>query len=405
MIEALARRFRAVRARSERLLIGLSPEDCTAQSMPDASPAKWHLAHTTWFFETFVLKPGESPFALYDPAWPFLFNSYYDAEGPRHPRPERGLLTRPALSEVLNYRRAVDERIERFLAGSPGCDALRVLELGMHHEEQHQELLLGDLQHLFSKNALAPVYRCSSGSSSGSRSRPAPREFLEQAGGVHELGHDGAGFAFDNETPHHRVFVEPFAMASSLVSNAEYLEFVADGGYQRPELWLSDGWAAREHLRAPLYYRQRDGGWYRFSLHGELPVEPEAPVTHVSYYEADAYARWAGARLPTEAEWEIAARRGSAVGQFLDEKELVPRSEPAFLGSTWVWTSSAYAPYPGFRTAPGALGEYNGKFMCNQLVLRGGSCFTPPGHARVSYRNFFQPGARWQVTGIRLARS
>jgi len=379
---------------------GLSAEDCVAQSMPDASPAKWHLAHTTWFFETFLLKPVESPFVPHDPAWPFLFNSYYDAEGARHPRPERGLLTRPTLAEIFHYRRAVDERIERLLARTPNHEILRVFELGIHHEEQHQELLLTDLQHLFSRNTLGPVYR----PARAAASPPAAREFREHAGGVHELGHDGAGFAFDNETPHHRVFVEPFAIATALVSNARYLEFIADGGYERPELWLADGWAARARFRAPLYYRQRDGEWRRFSLHGELPVEPEAPVSHVSYYEADAYARWAGARLPTEAEWEISARLGGPSGQFFDERELVPRSNVGFFGSAWVWTSSAYAPYPGFRAAHGALGEYNGKFMCNQLVLRGGSCFTPSGHVRASYRNFFYPDARWQVTGIRLAR-
>ncbi len=338
--------------------------------MPDASPTKWHLAHTTWFFETFVLG-RRSEHA-------HLFNSYYEALGPRVARASRGLISRPSLAEVRAYRARIDDEVLRRGGGDPA-----LLELGLHHEQQHQELLLTDIQHALAQNPLRPVYR--EGNELVPAATAAPLRWQRHDGGLVHLGHDGTAFSFDNERPRHRVFVEPFELANRLVTNAEWVEFMKDGGYTRPELWLSDGWATvqAERWSAPLYWEQRDGAWWHFTLHGLRPVEPAAPVAHVSHYEADAFARWAGARLPTEAEWELA---------------------PLF-GACWQWTSSAYLPYPGFAPQAGAVGEYNGKFMSGQLVLRGGSCFTPPGHVRPSYRNFFPPAARWQVTGLRLARN
>lgn len=413
-LEAWESAYKSVRARTEWLCRTLELDDYTAQSMPDASPVKWHLAHTTWFFEAFVLRRAEPDFRPHREAYHFLFNSYYEAEGPHQARPERGLLTRPTVQEVFEYRNAVDFRIARALrSGALDAELLGVFELGLHHEQQHQELMLTDLQHLFARNVLAPAYV----NGKPALSAPIVRRFVEFPGGLVTIGQDGQGFAFDNERPAHRTYLEPFSIASTLVTNGEYLEFMRDGGYQRPELWLSDGWAfCREAmLEAPLYFRKRDGAWFRFSLYGEHELDLYAPVCHISYYEADAYARWAGARLPTEAEWEVAAlsekrAQGASTAsnggsRVIDELCLVPRATASLFGETWVWTSSAYAPYPGFVPAPGALGEYNGKFMCNQLVLRGGSCFTPPGHVRATYRNFFYPSARWQVTGIRLARS
>jgi ergothioneine biosynthesis protein EgtB len=407
----LADRFRAVRAATERLAEPLSPEDATAQSMPDASPVKWHLAHTSWFFETFVLEsvPGHRPF---DPSYRVLFNSYYHAVGEQHLRAERGLITRPGLAEVRAYRAHVDAACLALLArGALSPAQCEALELGLQHEQQHQELILTDLKHLLAKNPRQPVYRPRP---PGDAPGAAPAlAWHDHPPGLREIGHAGAGFAFDNEGPRHRVYVHAFALASRLVTNGEYLAFMADRGYERPELWLSDGWAAvcANGWRAPLYWRERDGAFRQFTLAGLREVAPAEPVTHVSAYEADAYARWAGARLPSEAEWEVVAAGAEIAGNFVESGRLQPApaaeagDDPLQLfGDVWEWTSSAYAPYPGYRPPPGALGEYNGKFMANQLVLRGGSCATALSHVRASYRNFFHPDARWQFSGIRLAR-
>jgi ergothioneine biosynthesis protein EgtB len=405
---SLAARYRATRARTERLCAQLEPEDYQLQSMPECSPPKWHLAHTAWFFETFVLAPHAPRFQPFHPLYCYLFNSYYDAVGDRWPRPARGLLSRPTVAEVYAYRRAVDERALALIesAADPTFSAITPLvELGLNHEEQHQELLLTDLKHAFELNPLRPQY------APPVDAPPADAtslEWVHHPAGVRWVGHAGAGFAFDNEGPRHRVFVAAFEIASRPVTCGEFLLFVADGGYDRPELWLSDGWAARQRhgWSAPLYWHRDgpDSAWRVFTLRGERPLDPAEPVCHVSYYEADAYARWAGTRLPTEFEWETAAGERSATGNFLDSERLHPGSGTSMYGDVWVWTASPYGAYPGYRAAAGALGEYNGKFMCNQLVLRGGSCVTPAGHVRPTYRNFFPPDARWQFTGLRLAK-
>jgi ergothioneine biosynthesis protein EgtB len=409
----LGSRYRAVRSATEALAEPLSPEDCGLQSMEDASPTKWHLAHTTWFFETLVLEtslPGYKPF---DPHYRVLFNSYYNSIGEQYARPRRGLLSRPGLDEVLAYRQRVDRDLLA-LFDDGARDAKRIdaiVELGLHHEQQHQELVLTDLKHALSLNPMEPVYRPAPPAPPSAPPAPpsAPEPLLWRAcrGGVHEIGHGGPGFSFDNERPRHRVFVEDFEIASRPVTNGEFLEFMSDGGYARPELWLSDGWAAarRAGWQAPLYWRARDGGWTAFTLSGPRELRPEEAVCHVSHYEADAYARWAGARLPSEAEWEVAAPE-TLEGNFVESGRLHPGAArgDGFFGDVWEWTSSAYLPYPGFRPLQGALGEYNGKFMSNQMVLRGGSCATPRTHVRRSYRNFFYPDARWQFSGIRLAR-
>ncbi len=409
---SLASRFVEVRATTGRLAEPLSAEDCAAQSMPDASPVKWHLAHTTWFFETFVLENAEPDFRPFHPRFRMLFNSYYNALGPRHARPERGLLTRPALEEVRAFRRQVDQRMLRLLgAAAPDARIAELTELGLHHEQQHQELILTDVKHLLSCNPLEPAYVTDARPSAAA----APRAWHAYGEGVHEIGHAGAGFAFDNERPRHREYLDGFELASRPVTNGEFSEFVADGGYQRPDLWLSDGWdmVCAQAWNAPLYWALREGQWRQFTLAGVQPVDPAAPVCHVSYYEADAYARWAGCRLPSEAEWERAAAGAPVLGNFVENRALHPRTAdhgdangmPSQLyGDVWEWTRSAYSPYPGFRPAAGAVGEYNGKFMCNQFVLRGGSCATPRSHMRATYRNFFVPSARWQFSGIRLAR-
>ena len=381
--------FSTVRSQSIALTAPLSVEDCAAQSMPDASPAKWHLAHTTWFFETFILERFEADFKPFDPAFRVLFNSYYNGVGEKYARPQRGLLTRPALSEVLAYRRNVDARMLRLLdQASERHEILTLLKLGLQHEQQHQELIVTDAKHLLSLNPLYPAYGLAleAGNPSGEV------EWLDFPAGVIEIGHEGEEFCFDNETPRHRQFAEPYSLASQLVTNAGYAEFIADGGYDRPEFWLSAGWdwVQSNGITQPLYWRREADGWREFTTHGLVPLQPRQPVLHVSYFEASAYALWAKARLPTEGEWEAAAKS-------------CPRLEQLF-GAAWQWTSSAYAPYPGFVPAAGAVGEYNGKFMVNQYVLRGSSVATPIGHSRSSYRNFFPADARWQFTGIRLAK-
>ena len=400
--------YDAVRATSLALAAPLSAEDACVQSMADASPAKWHLAHITWFFETFVLEACETRFSPYHPAFRELYNSYYNAIGKQYARPDRGLLTRPALADVLAYRADVDRRMRAVIAGA-SAEVLATVELGLHHEQQHQELLLMDIKHLLSMNPLNPVYReCRRDAAKAA----SARAWRRQAGGLIEVGHDDAGFRFDNETPRHKVWLEPYELASRPVTNGEFLEFMRDGGYQRATLWLADGWATvqREAWCAPAYWRERDGAWCEFTLAGLEPLDLQAPVCHVSHYEADAYAQWAGARLPTEHEWEAAACGVAVAGNFVDEGLLHPRASASaqplqqLYGDVWEWTRSAYLPYPGFAPAAGAIGEYNGKFMSNQMVLKGGCCATPASHARASYRNFFYAHQRWAFCGIRLAR-
>ena len=406
----LETRYRQIRRTTEQLCEPLSPEDCQAQSMDDASPAKWHLAHTSWFFETFVLEGRLPGYRVFHPEFRVLFNSYYHSVGSQHARPQRGLLTRPVLEEVLAYRRHVDHHVLASLEAPSLLTAVPVdvIELGLHHEQQHQELLLTDVKHLFSCNPLRPAYRRDIAPAAGVAT---PLAWCAYDEGLRSIGHAGAGFAFDNEGPRHRVYVPPFVLGSRLITNAEFLAFMQDGGYQRPELWLSDGWSAVAQLgwRAPQYWEQRDGMWHVMTLAGLREVGEHEPVCHVSYYEADAFARWAGARLPTEAEWEVAAAAVPIEGNFVERGLLTPAPAPPgaraqLFGDVWEWTRSAYAPFPGYQPPAGALGEYNGKFMCNQLVLRGGSCATPRSHMRATYRNFFPPQARWQFSGIRLAR-
>ena len=387
-----AAQYRRVREHSLALAHGLSDEDCGAQSMPDASPVKWHLAHTTWFFETFILERFEENFAPFHPAFRYLFNSYYNGIGERHPRAERGLLTRPAMSEVRNYRASVDARMAQLLATTgAGTERPALVELGLQHEQQHQELLLTDVKHLLSRNAMLPAYASAAPDAAGV---VGPLTWVACSGGLVDIGHHGDGFCFDNELPRHRHYVAPFSLASRLVTNGEYLAFIEAGGYTDPALWLAEGWdfVSEKRLAHPLYWRRDEAGrWHEFTLHGEQALDLARPVTHLSLFEAAACAHSMGARLPTEAEWEVAAASaGEAFAQLV--------------GYCWQWTSSSYAPYPGYACAPGALGEYNGKFMLNQYVLRGSSCATPVGHARASYRNFFPAGARWQFSGLRLAR-
>jgi ergothioneine biosynthesis protein EgtB len=403
---ALARRYAEVRARTEHLAEPLSAEDQTIQSMADVSPTKWHRAHTTWFFETFLLAPSLAGYRPFDPAYGFLFNSYYEAVGPRHPRPERGLLSRPGAAEIGRYRAHVDKAMSELIAARP--DLAELIELGLHHEEQHQELILMDIKHVLSLNPLQPAYRAAAPLTAAA---PAPLAWLDVDGGLRQIGHDAEGFAFDNEGPRHKVWLEPFRLASRLVTCGEYLAFIADGGYRRAELWLSDGWAEvqRQGWTAPLYWRQ-DGGWTIFTLAGRRALDPAEPVVHVSFYEADAFARWSGKRLPREAEWEVAAlEHGVALaGNLLDREVYHPAPASGaglaqMIGDAWEWTASPYIAYPGYRPLAGAVGEYNGKFMSGQMVLRGGAAVTPPGHVRVTYRNFFPPAARWAFGGIRLA--
>jgi ergothioneine biosynthesis protein EgtB len=404
-----ARSYVAVRSATEALASPLSPEDQQAQSMPDASPVKWHLAHTTWFFENFLLAPHEPDFAPFHPQFGYLFNSYYEAVGARHPRPRRGLLTRPSLGEVMAWRADVDRRVLQLLDRRRSDAAGDVLELGINHEQQHQELVLTDVKHLLFQNPLRPAYRVEAAAASTS---PAPPlRWVEHSGGRIGVGHDGRGFAFDNEGPRHRVWLEPFRLASRLVTCGEYLDFIEDGGYRRSDLWLYAGWAAvqEQGWEAPLYWERDGGAWSAFTLGGTRQIDLAEPVCHVSYFEADAYARWAGARLPGEEEWELIASRAPPDGTTTADERFHPAAAgPApfaqSAGDAWQWTRSAYGPYPGYAPARGALGEYNGKFMCGQMVLRGASCATPAGHSRPTYRNFFYPPDRWQFSGIRLAR-
>ncbi|MGL4573639.1 MAG: ergothioneine biosynthesis protein EgtB [Burkholderiaceae bacterium] len=387
---SLAQRFAQVRAHTLALTQGLTAEDMQVQSMPDASPIKWHLAHTTWFFETFLLQRFARGYQALNPAYRTLFNSYYVGVGERHPRPQRGLVTRPGIDEVLAYRAHVDAAMLQLLEKLP-ADAVALAELGLQHEQQHQELMLTDVKHLFSCNPLLPAVRSSAPRAADGA---AALRFTQFKGGLTQIGHAGNGFCFDNETPRHQVFLQPYALANRLVTNGEFVAFVEDSGYTQAHCWLSEGvdWINRESAMRPFYWRKVDGRWHEFTLHGLQPLDLHQPVLHLSYFEADAYARWADARLPTEFEWEHAAQQAGA-------------EMTQLFGQCWQWTSSSYAPYPGYAPLPGAVGEYNGTFMANQYVLRGSSSATPPGHARVTYRNFFPTAARWQFTGLRLARS
>jgi ergothioneine biosynthesis protein EgtB len=401
-------RFLAVRSLSEALARPLSPEDQTVQSMPDASPTKWHLAHTTWFFETFLLRPHHAGYRVFDPAYEYLFNSYYEAVGPRHPRPQRGMITRPGVEEILAYRRHVTDAMAEMIGAGAGVgDAAALVELGLHHEQQHQELILMDAKHMLSMNPLFPAY-------APERLAPAADtralRWIEFDGGLVEMGHAANGFAFDNEGPRHRTWVDRFALATRLVTCGEYAAFIDDGGYRRPEFWLSAGWECvnQRGWQAPLYWHVDGDHWNVFTLAGLQRMRPAEPVCHVSLYEAAAFAKWAGKRLPREAEWEIAVAEAGNAGSMLEDARYHPAPAQGeglvqMIGDVWEWTASPYVAYPGYREPPGAIGEYNGKFMANQMVLRGGCTATPRDHIRTTYRNFFPPDARWMFGGIRLA--
>ncbi len=410
----LASLYRETRARTEMLAAPLSPEDQCVQSMPDASPAKWHRAHTSWFFETFILAQEIPGYRPHDREYGFLFNSYYEAVGPRHTRAWRGLITRPGAEEITRYREAVDARMAELMESADEASWARIaplIELGCHHEQQHQELLLTDILHAFAFNPVRPAYQ-----SRRPREvpRPVPLSWTGHEGGIVEIGHEGGAFAFDNEGPRHATLLHPFEIANRPVTQREWQDFIEDGGYTRPDLWLSDGWAMvqAEGWEAPLYWERGEGStWWVMTLAGFEPINPQAPVAHLSFYEADAYARWAGARLPSEAEWEHVAAALPVAGNFVESGALRPQPLAAagsgprqMFGDVWEWTANAYRPYPGYRAPAGAVGEYNGKFMCNQFVLRGGSCASPQAHLRASYRNFFYPHQRWQFAGVRLAR-
>ncbi|MBS7663740.1 ergothioneine biosynthesis protein EgtB [Pseudomonas lalucatii] len=413
---ALGARYRQVRAQSERLCQPLALEDYGVQSMADVSPPKWHLAHVSWFFEAFLLRPFLAGYRALDERYDHLFNSYYQSHGTPFPRAQRGVLSRPTVAQVYRYREHVDQSMAALLARPPAAQAaeiLRRVELGLQHEQQHQELLLMDIKHILAQNPMLPAYR---DDLDVAAAQPAvPLRWQRYPGGIGPVGHDEAGFAFDCERPRHRVYVEDYQLASRPVSNAEYAEFIADGGYGRSDCWLADGWELiqRAAWQAPLYWRREDGGWSEMTLGGLRELDPQAPVCHLSYYEAEAFAAWAGARLPSEAEWELAAQNAPVAGNFVEQDRLQPMAAPApareqglgqLFGDVWEWTGSAYRPYPGFRALAGSLGEYNGKFMSGQMVLRGGCCATPQAHVRSSYRNFFYPAMRWQFSGLRLAR-
>lgn len=409
--------FRAVREMSRHLCEHLDPEDLVPQSMPDASPLKWHLAHTTWFFEIFVLARFDSDHTPYHPQFSYLFNSYYNQIGDRQKRAERGLLTRPTTQEVFAYRAVIDEAVCKLLeqiSSEEEGEFKRILEIGLQHEQQHQELVLTDLKHLFAHNALRPAYRMPL--EIEANASPGPQGWIDYEEGLYEVGHDGASFAFDNEGPRHKIYLEAFSLGNRLITNGEYLDFIEDGGYSRPEFWLDAGWTTlkEEAWRHPFYWQEGADGWQEFTLSGPRSLGLSEPICHVSYFEADAFSRWAGARLPTEFEWEVACAPLPNDGNFLETGRFHPgiardpksnQDQPSqCYGDVWEWTSSPYSAYPGYQTAAGALGEYNGKFMSGQMVLRGGSCATPARHIRATYRNFFAPGARWQFSGLRLAR-
>ena len=427
-IERLRDRFHQVRKFTDALCVGLEPEDCVVQSMPDVSPAKWHLAHTTWFFETFILKKFVPGYRAEIPEYAYLFNSYYNAAGDMHRRDLRGLISRPTVSEAQRYRESIDSHMDDLLSNADEklLDEIEpLLVLGVHHEQQHQELLITDIKHVFAQNPLYPVFRQRNGDVAAKKITPI--RFIDSEETVTAIGHDGNGFAYDNEGPRHQALVHAFSLATRPVTNGEFIAFIEDNGYRRPEFWLSLGWMTVNEQRwnAPLYWTKRDGAWWNFTLSGLRRVDQSEPVTHVSYFEADAYANWAGARLPTEFEWERATLSCPIEGNFVETELFHPapvavapnafgavsaerpeqyRDLVQMFGDVWEWTRSAYSPYPGYRAEPGALGEYNGKFMCNQYVLRGGSCATSRTHIRRTYRNFFQPEKRWQFTGFRLAR-
>jgi ergothioneine biosynthesis protein EgtB len=411
----LIERYRRVRDFTARLCRNLQPEDYVVQSMPDVSPTKWHLAHTSWFFETFVVKVWMPRYRSEVPQYAYLFNSYYNAAGDMHRRDLRGLISRPTVGETYRFRESIDECVTQLLEEADEAllaEIEPILILGLHHEQQHQELLVTDIKHVFAQNPLYPVF--AEAPSNTNAQGAAPQHFVEFDEATVLIGHDGTGFSYDNEGPRHRALVPAFSLSNRLITNGEYLAFMEAGGYTRPEYWLSLGWTTinEQRWRAPLYWVERDGTWWNFTLSGFRPVDEAEPVTHVSYFEADAYANWDGARLPTEFEWERAASGLPIAGNFVDDERFHPARAPAsdngtlqqIYGDVWEWTRSAYLPYPGYRAGPGALGEYNGKFMCNQMVLRGGSCVTSRDHIRPTYRNFFQPEKRWQFTGIRLAR-
>ena len=401
--------FNKIRSQTKLLAGRLSAEDQCVQSMPNASPTKWHLAHTTWFFETFILKNNSKEYREYNADFNFLFNSYYEQIGERHARDSRGVLTRPSVKEVVNYRDYVDSEMKKYLERGLKEDELELVTLGLHHEQQHQELILTDVKHLLSCNPTNPAYF-----NSACKGDTAffDLDWIQLDGGLIDLGSDGGEFIFDCEGPSHKHWLEPYHLASRPITNGEYIEFINDGGYKRPELWLSDGWAAVKKLnwQSPLYWKNIDRTWSSFTLSGLEPIKYEAPVCHVSHFEADAYARWAGCRLPTEAEWENAAKAIKIEGNFVESEAYDPLPTSAtglsqLYGDVWEWTTSPYVPYPGFKTAEGAVGEYNGKFMSGQMVLRGGSCVTPQNHIRCTYRNFFYPQDRWQFSGFRLAKN
>jgi len=412
----LSKSYQSVRNFSEELSRPLAIEDYVIQSMPDVSPTKWHLAHTSWFFETFILSKANPKYSSPDPQFDYLFNSYYVQVGERHCRPKRGLISRPTVEEVYNYRHHVDQSMLEFLEVADEeqiNNFASVIEVGLHHEQQHQELILTDIKHVFSENPLRPAYLQINNQSS--QLKLGEMNWIKYPQGLYSIGYDGEAFSFDNETPQHKYYVNSFELSSRLVTNREYLEFIEDGGYKKAEIWLSDGWYAVEsnNWKAPLYWEKKNGEWCYFTLAGMREIALDEPVCHVSYYEADAYSRWAGARLPREEEWEVAASDLSIKGNFVDNanyhpvalsKSVKDEKPEQIFGDVWEWTCSSYSPYPGFKTLPGALGEYNGKFMCNQMVLRGGSCATSKSHIRKTYRNFFPPDARWQFMGIRLAK-
>lgn len=402
--------FRSLRRRTDALAAPLSDEDMGAQTMADVSPAKWHLAHTSWFWETFLLEPNLKGYKVFDPRFGYLFNSYYEALGERQPRAARGQITRPGVAHVRAYRAHVDAAMAGMIGEADEALLAKIfalIEIGIAHEEQHQELLLTDIKHVFSVNPFGECYRAAEPPAKADMVRAG---WLEFEGGLHEFGHAGEGFAFDNEGPRHKAWLEPFALSTACVTNGEFAEFIADGGYETPALWLSDGWALirEECRRAPFYWRGGPGEWREFTLHGERALDPDAPVSHLDYFEASAYAHWSGYRLPEEREWELAARQpGMSTARAMSpDGWLHPHASDHFslFGGVWQWTRSAYGAYPGYRADKGAIGEYNGKFMCGQFVLKGGSALTPPGHVRASYRNFFPPQAQWQMTGLRLVR-